>query len=57
MIIVTQVLDRNGHVNDRDSISDMTLLHFACKAGAAGIGDSQVAVEVIHSLIHVEIIQ
>lgn len=42
-----QVLERNGHVNDRDSLSDMTLLHFACKAGAAGIGDPQVAAEVI----------
>ena len=41
-----QVLERNGHVNDRDSISDMSLLHFACKAGAAGIGDPQVAAEV-----------
>ena len=43
---LSQVFERNGHVNDRDSISDMTLLHFACKAGAAGIGDPQVAAEV-----------
>ncbi|XP_032780625.1 CAP-Gly domain-containing linker protein 4 isoform X1 [Daphnia magna] len=48
---IQQVLERNGHVNDRDSISDMTLLHFACKAGAAGIGDPQVAAEVVQDLI------
>ena len=29
----------------------MTLLHFACKAGAAGIGDPQVAAEVVQDLI------
>jgi CAP-Gly domain-containing linker protein 3/4 len=48
------VLERNGHVNDRDSLSDMTLLHFACKAGAAGIGDPQVAAEVISLFIYNE---
>ncbi|XP_046633510.1 CAP-Gly domain-containing linker protein 4-like isoform X2 [Daphnia pulicaria] len=48
---IQQVLERNGHVNDRDSLSDMTLLHFACKAGAAGIGDPQVAAEVVQDLI------
>jgi len=45
------VLERNGHINDRDSVSDMTLLHFACKAGAAGIGDPQIAAEVVQDLI------
>ncbi len=49
--VLVQILEKGGHVNDRDSVSDMTLLHFACKAGAAGIGDPQVAAEVVQDLI------
>ena len=29
-----QVLRRGAHVDDRDGLTDMTLLHYACKAGA-----------------------
>ena len=48
--VLVQILEKGGHVNDRDSVSDMTLLHFACRAGAAGIGDPQVAAEVVQDL-------
>lgn len=26
-------------MNDRDGLTDMTLLHYACKAGAHGVGE------------------
>lgn len=34
-----QILKRGCHVNDRDGLTDMTLLHYACKAGAHGVGE------------------
>lgn len=33
-----QILKRGCHVNDRDGLTDMTLLHYSCKAGAHGVG-------------------
>lgn len=33
-----QILKRGCHVNDRDGLTDMTLLHYCCKAGAHGVG-------------------
>ena len=29
-----QVLRRGANVNDRDGLTDLTLLHYACKSGA-----------------------
>lgn len=34
----SQILKRGCHVNDRDGLTDMTLLHYSCKAGAHGVG-------------------
>lgn len=34
-----QLLKRGCHVNDRDGLTDMTLLHYSCKAGAHGVGE------------------
>ncbi|KAL1443359.1 hypothetical protein MTO96_007447 [Rhipicephalus appendiculatus] len=34
--LCTEVLKRGAHVNDRDGLTDMTLLHYACKSGATG---------------------
>ncbi|XP_059839524.1 CAP-Gly domain-containing linker protein 3-like [Hypanus sabinus] len=36
--IGNEILKRGCHVNDRDGLTDMTLLHYACKAGAHGVG-------------------
>ncbi|CAF99026.1 unnamed protein product [Tetraodon nigroviridis] len=33
-----EILKRGCGVNDRDGLTDMSLLHFCCKAGAQGIG-------------------
>ena len=50
-LIHFQILKRGGHVNDRDGLTDMTLLHYACKAGASGVGDIEEACRVISLLI------
>nr|DBA20672.1 TPA: hypothetical protein GDO54_017431 [Pyxicephalus adspersus] len=39
-VIGSEILKRGCHVNDRDGLTDMTLLHYACKAGAHGVGNS-----------------
>ena len=36
--LTREVLKRGAHVNDRDSLSDLTLLHYAVKSGAGDGG-------------------
>ena len=38
--LLLQVLRRGAHVDDKDSLTDLSLLHFACKAGALVNGGS-----------------
>ncbi|XDV43665.1 hypothetical protein PO909_012106 [Leuciscus waleckii] len=42
-VIANEILKRGCGVNDRDGLTDMTLLHYCCKAGAPGIGDAESA--------------
>ncbi|XP_078389359.1 CAP-Gly domain-containing linker protein 3 isoform X2 [Cetorhinus maximus] len=49
--IGSEILKRGCHVNDRDGLTDMTLLHYACKAGANGVGDPVAAVRLCNQLI------
>ena len=44
--LVNEALRMGSHPDDRDSVTDMTLLMFTCKAGAAGVGDGSVAAKV-----------
>ncbi|XP_054469435.1 CAP-Gly domain-containing linker protein 4-like [Anoplopoma fimbria] len=39
-LIGNEILKRGCGVNDRDGLTDMSLLHYCCKAGAPGIGDA-----------------
>ncbi|KYO25340.1 CAP-Gly domain-containing linker protein 3 [Alligator mississippiensis] len=50
-IIGNEILKRGCHVNDRDGLTDMTLLHYACKAGAHGVGDPAAAVRLSNHLL------
>ncbi|XP_069787124.1 CAP-Gly domain-containing linker protein 4 isoform X2 [Narcine bancroftii] len=50
-VIGNEILSRGCHVNDRDGLTDMTLLHYTCKAGAQGIGDAEVAAKFASRLI------
>lgn len=40
-----QILKRGCGVNDRDGLTDMSLLHYCCKAGAQGIGESKCSLD------------
>ncbi|XP_078714653.1 CAP-Gly domain-containing linker protein 4-like isoform X1 [Lampetra fluviatilis] len=42
-LIGNEMLKRGCHPNDRDELTDMTLLHYTCKAGAPGIGHAEAA--------------
>jgi len=35
------------HVDDRDGLTDMTMLHYACKAGCRGMGDVEESCRVV----------
>ncbi|CAH8535486.1 unnamed protein product [Schistosoma turkestanicum] len=47
--IVEEIFRRGAHVDDRDGLSDMTLLHFAAKSGA--LGDEQAACRIANYLL------
>uniref|UniRef100_A0A0B7AJW1 CAP-Gly domain-containing protein n=1 Tax=Arion vulgaris TaxID=1028688 RepID=A0A0B7AJW1_9EUPU len=50
-LLVDEILKRGANINDRDGLTDMTLLHYASKSGAAGIGDPESAMRVVLMLI------
>ncbi|NWW86337.1 CLIP4 protein, partial [Rhynochetos jubatus] len=50
-IIGNEIIKRGCNVNDRDGLTDMTLLHYTCKSGAHGIGDVGTAVKFATQLI------
>ncbi|XP_008054187.1 CAP-Gly domain-containing linker protein 4 [Carlito syrichta] len=50
-IVGNEILKRGCNVNDRDGLTDMTLLHYTCKSGAHGIGDVETAVKFATRLI------
>ncbi|XP_018118174.1 CAP-Gly domain-containing linker protein 4 isoform X2 [Xenopus laevis] len=50
-VIGNEILKRGCGVNDRDGLTDMTLLHYTCKSGAQGIGDAETAAKFASRLI------
>lgn len=46
-----EILKRGCGVNDRDGLTDMSLLHYCCKAGAPGIGDAETAASFARQLL------
>ena len=50
-LLVAEILKRGAHHNDKDGLTDMTLLHYACKAGSSGVGDVRAALRTVHLLI------
>ncbi|XP_032240809.1 CAP-Gly domain-containing linker protein 3 isoform X2 [Nematostella vectensis] len=50
-LFIQELLRRGAHLNDRDGLTDMCVLHYACKAGAVGVGDIAAASNVISGLI------
>jgi len=49
--LILEVLKRGAHPDDRDSLTDMTLIMYACKAGASGVGDVQSATRITEYLL------
>ena len=49
--LVSELLKRGAHPDDRDSLTDMTLLMYACKAGASGVGSVEAAVGTVRGLV------
>ncbi|XP_075060484.1 CAP-Gly domain-containing linker protein 4 [Mixophyes fleayi] len=52
-VIGNEILKRGCNVNDRDGLTDMTLLHYTCKSGAQGIGDVGTATKFASYLIDI----
>ncbi|XP_055016158.1 CAP-Gly domain-containing linker protein 4 isoform X1 [Boleophthalmus pectinirostris] len=50
-VIGNEILKRGCGVNDRDGLTDMSLLHYCCKAGAPGIGDADRAAAFARQLL------
>ncbi|XP_017332724.1 CAP-Gly domain-containing linker protein 4 isoform X2 [Ictalurus punctatus] len=50
-LIGNEILKRGCGVNDRDGLTDMSLLHYCCKAGAPGIGDVESAASFARKLL------
>ncbi|KAM3849552.1 CAP-Gly domain-containing linker protein 4-like [Diretmus argenteus] len=50
-LIGNEILKRGCGVNDRDGLTDMSLLHYCCKAGAPGIGDAEMAASFARQLL------
>ncbi|XP_040569889.1 CAP-Gly domain-containing linker protein 3 [Lepeophtheirus salmonis] len=49
--LVSEAFRMGAHPDDRDHLTDMTLLMYVCKAGATGVGDEQVAAKVAQDLV------
>ncbi|ESO02289.1 hypothetical protein HELRODRAFT_188652 [Helobdella robusta] len=49
--VICQMLDCGAHVNDRDGLTDMTMLHYAVKSGARGMGNIDDACQIVLLLL------
>jgi CAP-Gly domain-containing linker protein 3/4 len=45
------MLNAGAHVDDRDGLTDMTMLHYVCKSGARGIGDKDTTCRALQQLL------
>ncbi|ELU18914.1 hypothetical protein CAPTEDRAFT_180238 [Capitella teleta] len=50
-ILVREILKRGARIDDRDGLTDMTLLHYVSKAGARGLGEVDECCRMVHLLI------
>lgn len=49
--LTREILRRGANIDDRDGLTDLTLLHYASKSGAAGVGNDLSAANLVRSLI------
>ena len=50
-LLVEEAIRRGANVNDRDSLTDMTMLHYCAKAGAQKIGNLEGVIGAIRTLL------
>jgi len=46
-----QILQAGANIGDRDGLTDMTLLHYACKSGVRGMGSTDEACRAVSWLL------
>ena len=51
ILFIGQVLRRGAHINDKDGLTDLSLIHYACKAGALGVSNGGSTANLVSSLI------
>ena len=51
ILFFLQILQAGAHVDDRDGLTDMTMLHYAVKAGTRGMGDAEESCRMIRLLL------
>jgi len=50
-LFVTEIIKRGAHPDDRDSLTDMTLVMYACKSGASGVGSVDTSSKITSYLV------
>ena len=50
-LLIEEAMRRGANVNDRDSLTDMTMLHYCAKAGSQKIGNLEGVVGAIRTLL------
>ena len=50
-LLVEEILSRGANINDKDGLTDMSLLHYAAKSGAAGVGNIESSTKCVQSLL------
>lgn len=49
--VAYHMINKGATVHDRDALTDLTILHFVCKSGAAGVGNDRGAADVARDLL------
>lgn len=49
--LILSCLEKGAHPDDRDAMTDMTMLHYVCKSGAPGMGNVDTALDMAEYLI------
>jgi len=50
-LLISELFKRGLNINDRDLLTDMTLLHYVAKSGAEGLGDPDMTARLAKTLI------
>ncbi|CAD5112228.1 DgyrCDS1458 [Dimorphilus gyrociliatus] len=51
LLLTEEILKRGAHINDRDGLTDMTLLHYASRSGAEGVGNVETSCQTVQLVL------